>query len=70
MKTRTLKNIPIGILSIVMFISCNSDTQNYDATGYFEAVETIVPAKGNGTILMLNVEEGQQLDGRSGGWSD
>lgn len=61
MKTRTLNNIAIGFFSIVMFISCNSDTQNYDATGYFEAVETIVPAKGNGTILKLNVEEGQEL---------
>lgn len=49
-------------LIITAIPSCNSDEKKGDASGYFETVETIVSAKGNGAILSLNVEEGMQLE--------
>ena len=51
-----------GVLFIVLLLtSCKSDTNEAFAAGYFEAVETIVSARGNGTIQYLNVEEGMDL---------
>ena len=51
-----------GVLFIVLLLtSCKSDTNEAFASGYFEAVETIVSARGNGTIQYLNVEEGMDL---------
>lgn len=49
------------LLFIFFFSSCSQNKNNYDASGYFEAIETIVPAQANGLILSLNVEEGQEL---------
>ncbi|MEP6584878.1 MAG: hypothetical protein ABJA90_11460 [Ginsengibacter sp.] len=49
------------ILTLVFFISCNNSKNDFDATGTFEAVETIISAEANGKILEFNVEEGQQL---------
>ena len=42
--------------------SCKEKTNNHDASGSFEATETIISAEANGKILQLNIEEGQQLD--------
>ena len=51
-----------GVLFIVLLLtSCKSTTNEAFASGYFEAVETIVSARGNGTIQYLNVEEGMDL---------
>ena len=51
-----------GVLFIVLLLtSCKSPTNEAFASGYFEAVETIVSARGNGTIQYLNVEEGMDL---------
>lgn len=49
------------IFGTVILTSCKSKDEKYDASGYFEAVETIVSAQANGQILSLNVEEGQEL---------
>ncbi len=50
------------LLSTLLFLSsCNNSDQNYDASGTFEADEILVTAKANGTILNLNLEEGQHL---------
>ncbi|GAA3746724.1 HlyD family efflux transporter periplasmic adaptor subunit [Flavobacterium ginsengisoli] len=46
--------------TILMF-SCHNKENDFDASGSFEAVETILSAEANGQILQLNVEEGQQL---------
>jgi len=45
---------------ILMVTSCGDET-NYDASGSFEAVETMISAEANGRIIQLNIEEGQQL---------
>ncbi|HYG37222.1 MAG TPA: HlyD family efflux transporter periplasmic adaptor subunit [Cytophagales bacterium] len=56
-----MKKIIIAIVPLVFFMSCNNNGQNYDATGTFEAEETIVSAEANGIIRAFEVEEGQQL---------
>ena len=64
---RIHRNLPsggwiAGVLFIVLLLtSCKSATNEAFASGYFEAVETIVSARGNGTIQYLNVEEGMDL---------
>lgn len=55
-----MKKISIIIL-IIFFVSCKSKKNDFDASGTFEAVETIISAEANGKILRFNVEEGQQL---------
>ena len=58
-----MKNTNIIILLLLLFmISCKEKTNNYDASGSFEAKETIIAAEAGGKILQLNIEEGQQLD--------
>ncbi len=51
----------ILLAAILSLSSCNNSDNNYDASGTFEADEILVTAKANGTILNLNVEEGQTL---------
>jgi len=41
--------------------SCSGGKDRYDASGTFEATETIVPAEATGTIRQLDIEEGQTL---------
>lgn len=49
------------ISSMVILVSCNEKKDNYDASGTFEAVETIISAEATGVIRELNIEEGQVL---------
>jgi HlyD family secretion protein len=54
----------ILILSAIILsglTACNKTEDKYDASGTFEAVETIVSAEAAGTIKQLNIEEGQEL---------
>jgi len=46
---------------VLAFNSCKNSEQNYDASGTFEADEIMVIAQATGTLLQLNLEEGQQL---------
>ena len=41
--------------------SCKSNKNNFDASGSFEAEETIISAESPGTIKQLDAEEGMQL---------
>jgi HlyD family secretion protein len=49
-------------ISLLGIASCKEKTHIYDASGTFEALETIISAEANGKILQLNIEEGNQLD--------
>ena len=49
------------ILLTVIVAGCAGDKIKYDASGTFEAVETIVSAEATGIIKKLTVEEGQEL---------
>ncbi len=50
----------ILLISIFTLFSCKKEAA-YDASGTFEAYETMVSAQANGEILQLNLEEGQKL---------
>lgn len=51
----------IAALILFTFISCRGDKNKYDASGTFEAVETIVSSEANGVIKRLDIAEGQEL---------
>jgi len=50
------------ILLVMFIISCKEKSKQFDASGSFEALETMISTEANGKILQLNIEEGQQLD--------
>jgi len=55
-------NFPFKILAIAIILSsCNSNKVSFDASGSFEADETIVSSEATGVIKEFNVEEGQLL---------
>jgi len=58
-----MKNLLFGITAIasLLIISCNRSESNFDASGTFEADETIVSSEMPGKILSFNVEEGMRL---------
>jgi len=55
-----LTTLPLLSLSFLLF-SCSNGSEEYDATGSFEATEIIVSSQANGRILTLHVNEGEQL---------
>ena len=65
-------NKTLSLLIIVGTLSsCSKNKETYDASGTFEAVETIVSAEASGTIKALNLEEGQELTaGQTVGYID
>jgi HlyD family secretion protein len=56
------RNIIISLLLLLGLNSCDDKGLSHDASGSFEAVETIISAEANGKILQLSVEEGQELN--------
>ncbi|HLX11418.1 MAG TPA: HlyD family efflux transporter periplasmic adaptor subunit [Bacteroidota bacterium] len=70
-----MKNILFGIvlclLAGLVLNSCGNGDSKIDASGTFEAVETIVSAEASGRLMAFNVEEGQTLKaGQSIGYID
>ncbi|WP_316836724.1 HlyD family secretion protein [Pedobacter nutrimenti] len=66
---RLVQSLPLLLLPAL--ISCNKSEDKYDASGTFEAVETIISAQASGTIKELNLEEGQTLQkGQTVGYID
>ncbi|MCV9386072.1 HlyD family secretion protein [Reichenbachiella ulvae] len=56
-----LKN-PICILLLsVLWSSCTNNGHEFDATGTFEADETIISSEASGKLLSFKVDEGQEL---------
>lgn len=45
----------------ILLSACSNSKKDYDASGSFEAVERIISSKATGTILSLNIEEGNTL---------
>ncbi|MBS7254091.1 HlyD family secretion protein [Flavobacterium branchiicola] len=59
------------LMPMLCLTACKNTENDFDASGSFEAVETILAAQANGQILQLNVEEGQQLEaGQKVGYID
>lgn len=49
------------IIGAALLASCGNKDVQYDASGVFEATEVIVSAKGQGEILSLTAEEGEDV---------
>lgn len=57
-----MKVLPV-LLMITAFLysSCSDKKNEYDASGAFESVETIISTEASGTLMEFNLEEGQRL---------
>jgi len=58
-----MKNLVFGITAMasLLTIGCNRNENKFDASGTFEADETIVSSEMPGKILSFNVEEGMEI---------
>ena len=56
-----MKKITIILSCLTLLYSCNNEKMNADASGAFEAEETIISAEAAGTLKEFKVQEGQQL---------
>lgn len=67
MKNNQSQTIPYQLLLAALLLpllflnSCKKKQESFDATGTFEAIETIISAEAMGTIQAFNLEEGQEL---------
>ena len=50
-----------SVIAAILFVSCHNNGNEFDASGTFEADETIVSSEMPGKIISLNVEEGMHL---------
>lgn len=46
---------------LAMLVSCGNKEKEYDATGTFEATEVAVAAEQSGTLMMFDINEGDEL---------
>ena len=65
-KTHALLSLPrtktaLMAAATLLLASCSRPQSPYDASGTFEAVETIVPAEATGILLDFDLQEGQAL---------
>lgn len=58
-KTLTYSSLLVLALAIA---SCGKGNKAYDASGVFESTEVTVSAEGNGRIMNLDIQEGDQLE--------
>jgi HlyD family secretion protein len=62
MKIQRMKNSKyFGLLISLLWVSCNTGENKFDATGTFEATEVIISAEASGRIMKLGLEEGDNL---------
>ena len=47
--------------ALLLFSSCGKSKNDFDASGTFEAEETIISAEGSGVLKQFNVDEGSSL---------
>lgn len=65
-------HFPFKIFAIAIILSaCNNNKVSFDASGSFEAEETIISSEATGTIKQFSIEEGQTLEaGQAIGYID
>ena len=60
-----------AFISAASLLASCTNQKSYDASGSFEAVETIISADANGKLLQFDIEEGQALEkGKAIGFID
>lgn len=58
-------------MTLLLIFSCNDNKNNFDTSGTFEAVETIISAEVSGRLESLNIQEGKLVEeGQALGWID
>lgn len=62
--TSTLKAIAMAFAATAV-VSCGKSEKEYDATGVFETTEVTVSAEQNGTLLSMNINEGDRVEANS-----
>ena len=66
-----IKTIALVAGIATMLTACNDNKVSFDASGSFEAEETIISSEATGTIKRLEIEEGQTLEaGQNIGYID
>lgn len=50
------------LISATLLHACSDTNHSYDATGSFEADETIISAEANGTLLTFTAQDGQMIE--------
>ena len=71
MKKMKKISLILSATTVMVLTSCSNDKKNFDASGSFEAEETIISSEVTGTIKQLTIEEGQNLtNGQSIGYID
>ena len=66
-----IKTIALVAGIATMITACNDNKVSYDASGSFEAEETIISSEATGTIKRFEIEEGQTLEaGQNIGYID
>lgn len=56
-----MKKTAIAVLLAIIATSCSNDEIESDASGTFEAIETIISAEASGVIKNLSADEGKKL---------
>jgi HlyD family secretion protein len=56
-----LKTITTLASAVFIMTACNNEKSSFDASGSFEAEETIISSEATGTIKEINIEDGQIL---------
>ena len=54
------KNIIIAVATL-MTVACGNNKKEYDATGTFEATEVTVAAEQSGTLMVFDINEGDEI---------
>src|SRR5690606_12903619 len=49
------------MLVVIILTACNADRHSFDASGSFEAEETIISAEAQGSLKVFDIQEGQTL---------
>lgn len=57
-----MKTLPYIFITAIFILACQKKENPYDASGTFEAIETIVPANASGIIEQFTIVEGQVID--------
>lgn len=57
----TMKKTYLFLISLIVLAACGNGDDQFDATGNFEADETIISSEAAGKILQFDIEEGQTL---------
>ena len=55
-------NFLVTLGACLMMMACQQNTEEFDATGMFEADEVIISAEATGKIIAFDVTEGSRLE--------